>query len=130
MAKSGCRSRVEVEICASLTWKLCLVPEVSTSSSKVLDYPDNSIPPKQHHWSKGRTFPWMSPGATLSPTWKIMDKQIRDLSDRAHTVSTVKFASITCHFPVCHCPCLKKNFKMKNPGSTATLRIIITSEVM
>lgn len=32
--------------------------------------------------------------------------------------------------PVCHCPCLGEKFKKKNSGSTATLRIIITSEVI
>lgn len=31
---------------------------------------------------------------------------------------------------VCHCPCLEKISKRKNSGSTATLRIIITSEVI
>lgn len=75
-------------------------------------------PPKQHHWSKGRTSPWMPPRATLSPTWKNVGEQIRDLSDRPHTVSTVKFASTTCHSLslsgiACHCPCLEKISKRK-----------------
>lgn len=145
MAKSGCRRRVEVELCAASAWEyrcfircttwnlsraellysihLCHVPDLKYVKSQGSRLSGQLKYKKQRDWLKLGHFHGCSPEPRYGKRGKVWanksERSIREATYGVHYIIRPHYLSLS--VTSCPCPCLREKSKRKTPVRPATM---------